>query len=759
MFHLPFFKSDHRAVLMQTKKREKSNRNRRPFRFLASWITHENFSSFMARAWPRSAPWCGQLPYFQGSLKVWNKRVFGSIFDRKNGLIRRLEAVSEKLIANPTADLERAHKRLWQEYEHVLMQEEILWFQKSRSKWISFGDRNSRFFHGVTVVRRRKNSFDLLQDDNGNWVSDPIELESMVTNYFKTLFAEQGNREPTCIMGAFPPLHEEDRVDINKVVTRSEIFNVINHMGAFKAPGMDGFQAVFFQSQWPIIGDSLCNMVFDIFREPSKVRDINETLITLIPKVEQVRNIKHFRPISLCNVSYKVITKLLANRLRLIMGKLVNPCQSSFVPNRQSRDNIIVAQEIFHSMRRKKGKKGWMAIKIDLEKAYDRLSWAFIKETLEDIGLPSNFIELVWHCISTVRMRMMWKGEALEEFTPSRGVRQGDLISPYLFVLCLKKLFQMIGLAIEHNRWKPIQINKGCPMLSHLAFADDVLLFAEANVHQIRLIKQILDLFCRCSGQKLSEEKTRIFFSKNVGRSLKHEICQESGFQVTDDLGKYLGVPILHEKVNSRTFQFILDKVDQRLSNWKVKTLSFAGRVSLTKSVLQALPSYVMHSAYVPKFICSEIDKRCRSFVWGESGPQRRMHLVKWENLCRPKSWGGLGLKSARHINKVFMLKAGWQLISRKEDLWVQVVRSKYRCGNEIVPRMQVNKPGSNLWRGLCNVWEETQNNLVWRAGNGKSINVWSDIWLPTVGKIGDIVNRPLSMVEANLRVWDLVSD
>lgn len=358
VFHLPFFKSDHRAVLMQTKKREKSNRNRRPFRFFASWLTHENFPSFMARAWPRSAPWCGQLPYFQGNLKVWNKRVFGSIFDRKNGLIRRLEAVSEKLIANPTADLERAHKRLWQEYEHVLMQEEILWFQKSRSKWISFGDRNSRFFHGVTTVRRRKNSFDLIQDDNGNWVSDPIELESMVTNYFKTLFAEQGNREPTCIMAAFPPLHEEDRVDINKVVTRSEIFNVINHMGAFKAPGMDGFQAVFFQSQWPIIGDSLCNMVFDIFREPSKVRDINETLITLIPKVEQVRNIKHFRPISLCNVSYKVITKLLANRLRLIIGRLVNPCQSSFVPNRQSRDNIIVAQEIFHSMRRKKREEG-----------------------------------------------------------------------------------------------------------------------------------------------------------------------------------------------------------------------------------------------------------------------------------------------------------------------------------------------------------------------------------------------------------------
>lgn len=421
----------------------------------------EDFPSFMDRAWPRDVSWCQHIPQFQSNMKSWNREVFGNIFNRKNRLINRLEVISDQLCTNPTVELEIAQKRLCHEYEQVLLQEELLWFQKSRSKWLSFGDRNTRFFHGITTVRRCKNNYDLLQDDNGNWIRHPPDLERMVTCYFKSLFSEDGEREPTCIWGAFPPLNEDDLCMLNKRLTRRDIHNVVNHMGAFKAPGIDGLQAAFLQIQWSTVGDSFCNLVFDVFCEPSKVKDLNDTLISLIPKVEKVSNIRHFRPISLCNVSYKVITKLLSNQLRSVMGKLVNPCQSSFVPNRQSRDNIIVAQEIFHSMRRKKGKKGWMAIKIDLEKAYDWLSWSFIRDILVDIGLPGGFIDLVWNCISSVRMRMLWNGEALEEFTPTRGIRQGDPLSPYLFVLCLEKLFQMIDVAIDNQFWKPIQLNRG----------------------------------------------------------------------------------------------------------------------------------------------------------------------------------------------------------------------------------------------------------------------------------------------------------
>lgn len=217
------------------------------------------------------------------------------------------------------------------------------------------------------------------------------------------------------------------------------------------------------------------------------------------------------------------------------------------------------------------------------------------------------------------------------------------------------------------------------------------------------LIKRIFDLFCKSSGQKASEAKSRIYFSKNVDGAVRNHLCHVSGFSVTEDIGKYLGVPILHERVTNQSFKFILDEVDQRLSNWKAKSLSFAGRLTLTKSVIQVLPSYIMQSAYIPRHLCDDIDKRCKSFLWGDAEGVRHLHTVSWENVCRPKKWGGLGLRTARSINQASLIKAGWDLTSRREDLWVQVVRAKYKCGKDIIPTIMPKRPGSNLWRGLRN--------------------------------------------------------
>lgn len=173
--------------------------------------------------------------------------------------------------------------------------------------------------------------------------------------------------------GAFPKLAEEDKLVFTKEVTIEEVREAIFSMGSFKAPGADGFQAVFYKSQWEIVGKDLFNLVKLCFNQQSRIEEINDTLITLIPKADHVTTIKQFRLISLCNVSYKVITKILAIRLKTVMEKLIHPCQCSFIPNRNSGDNIIIAQEIIHSMKSKKRSRPWMAIKIDLEKAYDRM--------------------------------------------------------------------------------------------------------------------------------------------------------------------------------------------------------------------------------------------------------------------------------------------------------------------------------------------------------------------------------------------------
>ena len=228
-------------------------------------------------------------------------------------------------------------------------------------------------------------------------------------------------------------------------------------------------------------------------------------MIVLFPNQDKPEGFNHFRPISLCNTIYKIITKVIANRFKIIMDKLVTPMQSSFVPGRHITDNIIITQEVVHSMRRMRGKDGYMAVKIDLEKAYDRLNWDFILDTLQDIGIPNRLINVIMKCFTSTKMLVSWNGDLSEEFRPTRGVRQGDPLSPYLFVLCMERLSQLIVKHVQEGKWKAIQLGKDGPPISHLFFANDLVLFAKASFDQVTLLENVFRIFCDSSGQKISK--------------------------------------------------------------------------------------------------------------------------------------------------------------------------------------------------------------------------------------------------------------
>lgn len=216
-------------------------------------------------------------------------------------------------------------------------------------------------------------------------------------------------------------------------------------------------------------------------------------------------------------------------------------------------------------MKNKKRGCCWMAIKVDLEKGYDRLKCDFVVDTLIDIGFPYYFVNLVYWCITSPNMQVLWNRETLGKFQPSRGIRQGSYI-PISFRVVHWKIVSFDKYGCETGWTEANPIKQNGPKLAYLALAYDILFLAEASFTQTLILKKILDVFCNSSGQRVSGEKTKIFFSNNVQWQDREDIANILGYRRALDLGKYLGVPLHHGRVSKQNYQFVIDKIKQRLS-------------------------------------------------------------------------------------------------------------------------------------------------------------------------------------------------
>ena len=188
--------------------------------------------------------------------------------------------------------------------------------------------------------------------------------------------------------------------------------------------------------------------------------------------------------------------------------------QVAFLEGRRSSDNVIIAQELIYSLKGKKGKDGYMVVKIDLEKTYDRIEWSFLKMVLEHFSLPPNIIKLIISCVSSTSTTIVFNGNKLEPFQPLKGIRQGDPLSLYLFLLCMEFLGAQISSMCKEKRWDRVKASRNGPSFSHIFFADNLMLFAKANSKNCEAMIEVLDNFCNLVGQKVSKNKSRILFSQ-----------------------------------------------------------------------------------------------------------------------------------------------------------------------------------------------------------------------------------------------------
>lgn len=255
----------------------------------------------------------------------------------------------------------------------------------------------------------------------------------------------------------------------------------------------------------------------------------------------------------------------------------------------------------------------------------------------------------------------------------------------------------------------------------------------------------------------MSFEKSKIFFSENVNRDLAKLISDESGIKSTRDLGKYLGMPILHKRLNKDTFGDILEKVSSRLSGWKGRMLSFAGRLTLTKAVLSSIPVHAMSTISLPQSTLARLDQLSRSFLWGSTTEKRKQHLVAWDRVCKPKAEGGLGIRSSKAMNIALLAKIGWRILHDNTSLWACVLKTKYKVGD--VHDMTWTAPRSNwssTWRSVgIGLRSVVLPGVSWVIGDGRSVKFWRDKWI-TGTSLSDCVSVALLESSKDLCVRDL---
>ncbi|XP_062028805.1 uncharacterized protein LOC133744775 [Rosa rugosa] len=406
---------------------------------------------------------------------------------------------------------------------------------------------------------------------------------------------------------------------MSRNVTGVEVKNAMFNIGGLKAPGADGFPSLFYQKHWNICASEITQMVTLAFQCGKIPMGLNHTLIALVPKVSSPQDMALFRPISLCKTLYKVISKVLVARIRPYLRNLISPNQVSFVPGRHISDNIVIVQEVLQKYQHSHGGKGFMAWKIDLSKAYDRLNWGFIETVLVEAQFPTSIVKLIMENL-------------LRHFESVGGL---DKVIPY----------------------HPIYLSY------------DLILFADASCEQARILKRCLDVFCDISSQ------------------------------------------------------------ESRLAGWKSKMLNLSGRLTLIQAVTNSIPVYTMQ---LPVSICDALDKCNRDFLWGDCNGKKKIHLANWDLVCRPKEFGGLGIKKASMMNQAMLVKIGWRMVQEDQGLWRNVLNKKYVKSVPLLNPLYACPSGcSRTWRSIIFGVSLLKQGLSWRIGDGSSGNFWNDRWLP----------------------------
>eukprot|EP00253_Pinus_taeda_P015440 PITA_15440 len=507
-------------------------------------------------------------------------------------------------------------------------------------------------------------------------------------------------------------------------ITMEEVEDIVRNMKRNKAPGPDGYTVEFFQAGWKFLAAEVLEVVEEARINQRIWPGINSTLLTLIPKTNQAEQADGFRPIALCNVIYKIVASIVAQRLKLILPSIISPEQTRFVEGRQILDGLVVAQEVLRTLKTKK--EIGMLIKLDLSKSYDRLSWKYLERILKAFGFCDRWVNWVLSMISTLNFSILLNGAPSATFNATRGLRQGDPLSPFLFIIAAEGLGRYFIKELRERKIQGLRLWGNQTTVTHQQFMES----SGMEVKEVKRIKKILEIFMESSGMEVNNEKSRTFFFNTV-EPIKNHLTRVMGYRIGDLPTKYLGTMLDTSTLKIGNWKNILEKIMKRLDNWTFRALNLAARVVLLKATIQAIPIYPLSVMVAPKGICNKLVEIYRKFLWGGPKQQNKRALYSWNSLTKPKEKGGLGLKDPWILNQVLAAKLRWRWLQGGPDLWKEIWTAKHNMPltPEEILREQNIPRGSDIWNLSTQSKDLIDRHIFWEIRGGQIARFWDEAW------------------------------
>jgi len=537
--------SDHCALVIKCLDKDWGPKS---FRTIDAWHLERGFEGMVANRWKSYANHEDNIiglkekfKLLKADLKIWNRDVFGNLNSTKRIILQDMENLDQQDCDSQGVGSERhvridLLRRLWETNTKL----DSLLRQKARINWLKYGDSCSKFFHSSLRWRRLRNEVKGVEV-GGCWSEEPSTVRMETQKLFEARFKATKDLGVRLDGVEFQTISTAQSLGLIAGFSEEEIKDAVWQCEGSKSPGPDGFNFNFIKKSWNHLKEDFV-AVLKAFHQTGYIpKGCNASFIALVPKVRDPCVLDQFRPISLVGAIYKVISKVLAGRLKKVLPSIIDESQSAFIKDRGLIDSVLVANEVVEELRRK-GKSG-LCLKVDFEKAYDSVRWEFLYDMLGRLGFHSVWVKWIRGCLESASVSVLVNGSPTEEFRPTRGLRQGDPLAPFLFIIVAEGLAGLVRQALKTNLLSGVKIGSKEVEVSFLQFADDTLFFCEESWSNVITMKAILRGFELASGLKINFHKSKLAGINVQSQSLGYYSKTLNCAQMSHSF-KYLGLEV-----------------------------------------------------------------------------------------------------------------------------------------------------------------------------------------------------------------------